>query len=57
MKIKTKKMDFEKAFSLPRAKKMRPLKPSIIFRALIRILAIPDMWQLALHTPKLTWIR
>ena len=44
MKIKTKKMDFEKAFALPRAKKMRPLKPSIIFRALIRILAIPDMW-------------
>lgn len=44
MKIKIKKMDFEKAFSLPRAKKLRPLKPNILFRALIRILAIPDMW-------------
>ncbi len=44
MKIKTKKMDFEKAFSLPRAKKMRPLKPNILFRTLIRVLAIPDMW-------------
>ncbi|MEE1280340.1 MAG: 1-acyl-sn-glycerol-3-phosphate acyltransferase [Oscillospiraceae bacterium] len=44
MKIKTKKMDFEKAYALPRAKKHKPLKPNILFRTLIRVLALPDLW-------------
>ncbi len=44
MKIKTKKMDFEKARALPRAKKHKPLKPNILFRTLIRVLALPDLW-------------
>ncbi len=43
MKIKTKKLDFDKAMKLKREKKLHPLKPNILFRTLIRVLALPDL--------------
>ena len=43
MKIKTQKLDYDQVLSLPKAKSSRPLKPSILFRTLIRVLSIPDM--------------
>lgn len=44
MKIKVKKMPLEEVLKLPKAKKRKPTKPNILFRALIRILAIPDLF-------------
>ncbi len=44
MKIKTKRLDFNTAYALPRAKKQKPLRPNILFRTLIRLLSIPDLW-------------
>ncbi len=44
MKIKTKEMSFEKVAALPKPKRKRPKRPNILFRALIRVLAIPELW-------------
>lgn len=44
MKIKTKKLSYEKAMALPRPKRRKPLKPSMLFRAIVRIAAIPDLF-------------
>ena len=43
MKIKTKKLSYEKAISLPREKHRKPIKPSIFFRTLIRVISIFDL--------------
>ncbi len=43
MKIKTKKLPYEKAISLPREKHKKPIKPSIFFRTLIRLVSIFDL--------------
>ncbi len=43
MKIKTKKLTYDEVLSLPKVKSGRPLKPSILFRTLIRVLSIPDL--------------
>ncbi len=44
MKIKTKPMSFAKVAALPKPKRKRPKRPNILFRALIRVLAIPELW-------------
>lgn len=43
MKIKSKKLSYEKAAALPVPKHRNPLKPCLFFRVLIRLLSIPDM--------------
>ncbi len=43
MKIKTKKLSYEKVMSLPREKHIKPIKPSIFFRTLIRIISVFDL--------------
>lgn len=45
MKIKVKKIPYQKIKSLKRPGHQRPQKPWWILRALIRILSIPDMWM------------
>ncbi len=44
MKIKIKHLPYEQAIHLPRPKHKRPQKPLWILHALVRILAIPDLW-------------
>lgn len=43
MKIKTKKMAYEKVLELPPMKHMRPKRPNLLFRTLMRILSQPDL--------------
>ena len=43
MKIKTKKLPYEKVLEIKRPEHKNPLKPNIFFRTLIRVLSIPDM--------------
>lgn len=43
MKIKTKKLSYEKVMALPREKHKNPVKPSIFFRTLIRVVSIFDL--------------
>ena len=43
MKIKSKKLAYEKVLKLPQKKHKRPKKPSILFRTLMRILSEPDL--------------
>ena len=43
MKIKTKKLSYEKVLKLPQKKHRRPKKPNILFRTLMRILSEPDL--------------
>ncbi len=43
MKIKTKKLSYEKVMALPRERHKKPVKPSIFFRTLIRVVSIFDL--------------
>jgi len=43
VKIKTKKMPYEKVLALPRPKHKNPRKPGALFRALVRLLARADL--------------
>ena len=43
MKIKVKKKDYAQVAAMPRPQHRRPLRPHPFFRALIRVLAIPDL--------------
>ena len=43
MKIKTRKKAYAQVAAMPRTPHRKPLKPHILFRILIRILAIPDL--------------
>ncbi len=43
MKIKVKKASYDKVMAMPRPEHKRPLRPNILFRILIRLLAIPDL--------------
>ncbi len=43
MKIKAKKLDYEKVLKLPPKPHRRPKKPNILFRTLMRILSAPDL--------------
>ena len=43
MKIKVKNKPYAQVAAMPRPERRKPLRPHIFFRALIRVLAIPDM--------------
>lgn len=45
MKIKIKEMDYEEVLKLPGCKIRKPHKPNLIFRTIIKILSIPDLWN------------
>ncbi len=44
MKIKTKKISYEKVLDMAKPKHKRPKKPNILFRTIIRAAAIPDLF-------------
>lgn len=52
MKIKTKKLDYDKVVTLKKEKHRLPLKPSIIFRLLIRVLSIFDLAKVSFKYTK-----
>ncbi len=43
MRIKTKKLSYEKVMAIKKPEHKNPIKPNILFRTLIRLLSIPDM--------------
>ena len=43
MKIKTKQLDYDQVMALQRPKRDKPIRPNILFRALIPILSL---WEL-----------
>lgn len=43
MKIKTKNSTYEQVLALPRAKHEKPIKPSLFFRTLVRVVSQPDL--------------
>lgn len=43
MKIKTKKLDYDKVISLPQPKRFVPKKPNILFRTLVNVLSVPEL--------------
>lgn len=43
MKIKTKHLPFEQVLALPKPRHKRPKRPNLLFRTLVRILAIPEL--------------
>ncbi len=43
MKIKTKRMDYDKVMALPRPKHRKPLKPNILLSSAIRVLSVFDL--------------
>ena len=43
MKIKTKELSYEAVLALPAAKQIRPKKPNLFFRTLVRIASVPDL--------------
>ncbi len=45
MKIKTKKMAYEKVMALPKPPHRNPRRPSFLLRSLIRLITIPDLTQ------------
>ena len=45
MKIKTKKSTYAQVCALKRPEHKKPLKPNLILTTLVRLLAIPDLWQ------------
>ena len=44
MKIKTKKLPYSKVLEISKPKHKYPKKPNILFRTIIRIAALPDLW-------------
>ncbi len=44
MKIKTKKIDYEKLLSLPKPKHKKPMTQFAPLRGLVRLLSLPDYW-------------
>ncbi len=45
MKIKTVYKSYDQVMALPKAKKVKPKKPSIFFRTLVRLLSQMDLWK------------
>ena len=43
MKIKIKRLDYDAVMALPRPKHKKPKKPNLFWRALIRLLSVPDL--------------
>ncbi len=44
MKIKIEKMPYEDVLSLPEQKHQKPKKPNILFRTLLKLVSLPDLW-------------
>ncbi|MBQ8340112.1 MAG: 1-acyl-sn-glycerol-3-phosphate acyltransferase [Clostridia bacterium] len=44
MKIKVKNKSYEEVMAIPRAKHKRPMKQSILFRTLLRVVSAPDLF-------------
>ena len=44
MKIKTKRLSYDKVMALPRPKHRKPLRPMFLLQLVVRILAIFDLW-------------
>ena len=44
MKIKTKRLSYEKVMALPRPKHRKPLRPMFLLQFVVRVLAIFDLW-------------
>lgn len=53
MKIKSIPMDYERVISLQKEKHKYPRRPSRLFHALIRILALPDLWTARFRATKI----
>ena len=45
MKIKTIKKSYDEVMALPKPEHKKPLKPWLLLSSVVRLLAIPDMWQ------------
>ena len=45
MKIKTKRMTYEKVMALPRPPHRNPIKPNYFLQTLIQVLSLPTFWQ------------
>lgn len=43
MKIKTKRLPYEKVLGLKKPKRKKPNKPNILFRSIVRIASVPDL--------------
>ena len=43
MKIKTRKMDYDKVLALPKAKHRNPLRPNFVLSTVVRVAAILDL--------------
>jgi len=44
MKIKVKKLDYDKVMELPKVRHRRPMKPSRVLHTLVRVLSIPELF-------------
>ncbi len=45
MKLQTKRLSYDEVMALPRPKRENPMKPSMFFRTLIRVLSIPTLMK------------
>ena len=45
MKIKTKRMSYEKVMALPRPPHRNPIKPNYFLQTLIQVLSLPTFWE------------
>ena len=52
MKIKTKDTSLQRVLSLSTPEHFNPIKPSLFFRILIRLLSIPDLWAVRFRYTK-----
>lgn len=44
MKIKVKELDYSQVLALPTEKHTRPRRPGILFRTLLKMLSLPELW-------------
>lgn len=44
MKIKVKEMSYSQVLALPAEKHIRPRRPGILFRTLLKLLSLPELW-------------
>lgn len=47
MKIKTKRLPYEKVINLPKPKRKKPKKPNFLFRSIVRIASVPDLLKVS----------
>ena len=45
MKIKTKKLDYDKVMALPRPKHKNPWRPNFLLQTVIRLASLPTLWK------------